>query len=355
MEKNSTRSGNWFIKSLNIIIYLAVFITIMILFNYLPFLSLTNNDQETSTYFLYSFIGNQEFTTSRLVILSIFIVYCVSIGLYIFKWFLFKDPKRKLGMILHFLSLGLLLISSFIIFLSTPIISLIEGYKMEYQSMTLPLNIVFICLSSVLMLIEFSDIFGYKKYSIQEIAETSILIALAVVLDKYAKIPIQANGGSISFSAVPLFIIGMRYGGFKCFIASSLIFGLISCLVDGYGIQTFPFDYFVALSGYGFVGYFFGLAKKQYEKSTKKNGKRQFVYYLFALLVAGFPVMITRYVGHMISGAILYQPITFLDNFIYQSTYVPASVWVSIGASIFLLEPILLINRVFPVKTLKNV
>lgn len=215
-----------------------------------------------------------------------------------------------------------------------------------------------------MMFASLSRMFEFKKYTIREMSETAILIALAVVLDKFARIPIQANGGSINFSAIPLFIIAVRYGGFKGFIASSFIFGFITCLMDGYGLQTYPFDYFVALSGYSIVGIFYNAvnnyyARKKLELRLANNGEvvanenpfavKENISKIVAIILGGFFAMVVRYFGHMISGAILYQPITFVDNFIYQSTYVPVSVWISVAGMLILYKPIELINRVFPV------
>ena len=227
------------------------------------------------------------------------------------------------------------------------------------ESTTLmPFGATFSVFSLLMALILFSYIFNAKKYSVQEIAETAIMVALAVVLDQFCKIPIQANGGSISFSALPLFIIAIRYGAFKGFIASGFIFGFITCLMDGYGFQTFPFDYLIALGGYGLVGTFYNFAKRFYSniEDSSKYRKMQFIYSAIAVVLAGIPVMIIRYAGHMIDGAILYglaeDP---LANFIYQSTYVPGAVWISIAATVILLEPIILINRIFPVKKVNNI
>lgn len=206
-----------------------------------------------------------------------------------------------------------------------------------------------LCIASLMCILNLGKIFETNKYTIKEMSETAILVALAIVLDKFAKIPIQANGGSISLSAVPLFIIAIRYGGFKGFIASSVYFGFITCLIDGYGIQTFPFDYFIALSGYGIVGTIFNLFKKFYIKEDDStDSKKEVVFSIISLLVSGIIVMVVRYIGHVISGLIMYPTLSLLDNFIYQSTYVPASVWVSIGAMIVLIVPIIKINKIYP-------
>ena len=211
-----------------------------------------------------------------------------------------------------------------------------------------------------------ADIFGRKKIimatavifivgsilcgfapNVYVLIASRILVGLAVVLDQFVKIPVQANGGSISFAPVPLFIIAMRYGGLKGFIASGLFFGLITCLLDGYGFQCFPFDYFVALCGYGLIGTFVNFFNK-FNKEKKFN--KQYGLTIAGVVVGGILATIVRYFGHMVSGFILYAPISFVDNFIYQSTYVPLTMLVSIVVMCILVGPIILINRVFKVK-----
>jgi len=259
----------------------------------------------------------------------------------------FKEFK-KAKITLYLISILFLVAYLFIVLLTNQYLdnqfSILSTYEGSTNNKTFSIcNIVVIALISILLL---SELNGEIKYSIQEICETSVMIALAVVLDQFAKIPIQANGGSISFSPVPLFIIAIRFGGIKGFISSSLIFGLITCLLDGYGLQTFPFDYFVALAGYGFIGTFVNLFTK-FSKGKKKN---EYGLMIAGICVGGLLALITRYAGHMISAAILYQPITLLDNFIYQSTYVPATMGISIAAMIVLAGPIMMINKVFKVK-----
>jgi thiamine transporter ThiT len=296
-----------------------------------------------------------------LIICSYFIC-----GLSMFIGTLYKNhDENRNANIAYGISLGFLYLSLFLLLFASFIIPIVDDFytsisgsiSIDYVSGNGNNNVAIIAIvfTLIMSIMVFGKIFESNKFTVTEITEIAVLVALAVVLDKFARIPIQANGGSISFSAVPLFIIGIRHGGFKSFIASSLIFGFITCLLDGYGFATYPFDYFVALSGYCFVGIFFNFAKKHFVDGKDLSTSKTFGIYFTAILLSGLPVMIVRYIGHIISGTILYQPITFLDNFIYQSTYVPASVWCSIGATLVLLEPILLIQRAFPTKKNKIV
>ena len=279
------------------------------------------------------------------------IFYLISFVLVVINSFI-KD-KRKIQYILYIVSLILLVIFGFIYVLGGLLIPVIAGVPVGDSNLgTTNLGfgiylIVFLIFMGILL---FSKILERNQYSIKELCETAILVAVAVVLDQFAKIPVQANGGSISLSAVPLFIIAIRYGAFKGFMASSLFFGFITCLADGYGIQTYPFDYFVALSGYGIIGLFYNLNTKYFEKHTEKQNKLKIPGYIISLIISGIIIMIIRYIGHIISGLILYPTMSLLDNFIYQSTYVPLSVWTSIGVTIFLLGPIMYINKIYPVK-----
>lgn len=320
-------------------------------------------------------IGGTAFNlvNTRIVFIVTLVVLILSVATMFLGWF-FAKKNKKLSFSLYGITflfvIGVffaLTLSGFYAFsidsLSTAI------FDVDGSTTNTAFGVCAVIAGLGMMLASLSRMFEFKKYTIREMSETAILIALAVVLDKFARIPIQANGGSINFSAIPLFIIAVRYGGFKGFIASSFIFGFITCLMDGYGLQTYPFDYFVALSGYSIVGIFYNAvnnyyAKKKLELRLANNGEvvanenpfavKENIFKIVAIILGGFFAMVVRYFGHMISGAILYQPITFVDNFIYQSTYVPVSVWISVAGMLILYKPIELINRIFPVVNKKE-
>lgn len=306
---------------------------------------------------------------TRIVFVVTLVVLILSVATMFLGWF-FAKKNKKLSFSLYgvtfLFAIGVFFALTLSGFYAFSIDSLsTEIYGVDGSSTTTAFGVCAVIAGLGMMFASLSRMFEFKKYTIREMSETAILIALAVVLDKFASIPIQANGGGINFfSAIPLFIIAVRYGGFKGFIASSFIFGFITCLIDGYGLQTYPFDYFVALSGYSIVGIFYNAvnnyyAKKKLELRLANNGEnatsdnsfvvKENIFKVVAIILGGFFAMVARYCGHMISGAILYQPTTFVDNFIYQSTYVPVSVWISIAGMLILYKPIELINRVFPV------
>lgn len=305
-------------------------------------------------------IADAEYTLGNTSILLIFgLLFLILSETFTLIGALLKNKNLKL--IFRVAGLVSLIANIFIYMLSGYLIGILDLNEVGASGVVSSSFGTLVTLFDVIMaIVLFSLVFNAKRYTIQEICETSFLVGLAVVLDQFLKIQIQANGGSISFSALPLFIIAIRYGAFKGFIASGLIFGFLTCLLDGYGFQTFPFDYLIALSGYGLVGTFFNLAKKFYKniENTGEYKKKQFIYSVIFILISAVPVMLIRYVGHMISADILYgyHPINdFLANFIYQSTYVPGAVGCSIIGMIILIEPVIMINRLFPVKEAKNV
>ena len=88
----------------------------------------------------------------------------------------------------------------------------------------------------------------------------------------------------------------------------------------------------------------------KYKFNKEKKFNKQYGLTIAGVVVGGILATIVRYFGHMVSGFILYAPISFVDNFIYQSTYVPLTMLVSIVVMCVLVGPIILINRVFKVK-----
>lgn len=91
-------------------------------------------------------------------------------------------------------------------------------------------------------------------FTVRDICEMAILCGLAVVFDMFVKIEIGITGGSLNIAMLPLFIIALRQGWFKGFIAGGIIFGLITCAIDGYGFQTYPLEYFLGFGSVALLG-----------------------------------------------------------------------------------------------------
>jgi len=152
-------------------------------------------------------------------------------------------------------------------------------------------------------------------FNIRDISEIGILVAAAILLDTFVKIPIFADGGSINIALIPLVFIALHKGWFKGFIAGGVIFGLATCLIDGYGIHTYPLDYLV---GFGSVAVIGAFKNKIYgdQNLTVSN----YIYFGLSLFVS----FVVRVIGSTVSG-ILFYGLNFYESLVYQLTYMVPS------------------------------
>lgn len=148
-------------------------------------------------------------------------------------------------------------------------------------------------------------------FNVRDITEIGILCGLAIVLDMFVKIPIYATGGSISIAMLPLIFIALHKGWFKGFVAGGLIFGLATCLIDGYGIQTFPLDYLLGFGSVAIVGLF--------RNKIVTEELKPINYFYFFLGIFG--CMLFRFAASTLSGMIIYE-ISFVASMLYQITYI---------------------------------
>ena len=155
------------------------------------------------------------------------------------------------------------------------------------------------------------------KITIKNICEISIYVALAIVLDNF-KIPISLTGGSINLSMVPLVILASRFSLLKSIFSISIIFSILSCLIDGYGFITFPFDYFIAFLGYSSMSIFFKVFYKKDKSIT----------YLLCIILTSIISFIFRMLGHTLSSILIYE-LDIISALIYNITYVGFSILAS--------------------------
>ena len=176
---------------------------------------------------------------------------------------------------------------------------------------------------------------------VKDMSEIAVLSALAIVL-QFINIKIGATGGSINLGLIPLFVIALRKGPTKAFIASAFIYGLITCITDGYGFNTYPFDYLIGFGGCAVLGFFKRLCFVDNEKGYSKMG---FLY--IALGVIGASVI--RFIGSSVSSMVNYG-YTLLAAATYNYIYVFVTGAVSLVAIEVLFIPLAKINKLFPVK-----
>jgi len=340
----------------------GVFALLTIIFFFVPSFNLVLKDTEGSkSYFAYSIFdllngsssaySGIEFGPNYLLILFAafplfaFVFYYVAI----FK----KISKPKFYVIDNGFALIFTLISLFaVVFLDKYTVYFNKGMAeiinfKEIEPISYSYGIYLISLVAIALL-TIRKLFDKMNFTIYDISEIAILCGLAIILDK-VKIPIGATGGSINACAVPLFLISIRFGFFKGLISSSIVFGILSCMVDGYGFQYFPFDYLIAFSGYAVVG----LVYHQLLKHTKKNlneTKRKRIDLInlnIAFLIGGIASWLTRMTGHIISSIVYYE-YTFETAFIYNVIYVSFSILTSLVICCVLSKPIQIILYKYP-------
>lgn len=154
-------------------------------------------------------------------------------------------------------------------------------------------------------------------FNLNDITEIAVLSAMAIVLDTFVKIPIGQTGGSINCSIVPVFVIALRHGPFKAFIAGGIIYGLVTCLIDGYGFQTYPLEYLVAFGSTCILGFFGAYIYRSFRDNNK--GKIVFSIILTVISIALWGLI--RWVAASIDSMLFYE-VTFEGGLAYNAIYV---------------------------------
>ncbi len=199
---------------------------------------------------------------------------------------------------------------------------------------------VCIAMLSFASVAELSATESAKNTSTQSIAEDAILIAVAFVLN-FLKLFSMPTGGSVNFQMFPLFLIALRHGPTRGLIAGGLVYGLLTCITDGYGLYTFPFDYFIGFGSVAVIGFFSKFILNGKDNYNLKGELFIFVACLLATLI--------RFVGGCTSSMVLYG-YTLSASALYNVGYVGISGLISTVALMLLYGPLLKINKQFPVK-----
>lgn len=136
----------------------------------------------------------------------------------------------------------------------------------------------------------------------QKLTESALMVALAVVLNEFAKIePAFLQGGGVTiFSQVPIILISYRHG-VRQGLLTSFVFSLFEMMLGfanfGYvkGISSYLilifFDYILAYGVLGLGGIFRDKIR------SKQNAE---------LVVGGIMVSLLRYACHIVSGATIW-------------------------------------------------
>lgn len=218
----------------------------------------------------------------------------------------------------------------------------VENVKYSFEigditfSYTLPIICYFVSFGASLF-ISSKD----ATFTSRDITEMGVLIAAAVGLN-FIKLFPMPTGGSVNFQMLPLFLLALRRGPLKGFVAGGIIYGLITCLTDGYGFACFPFDYLVGFGSIAIFGFFSKLIFSM-PKDT-----------IFGeLLLFGVGTLSTfiRFVGGTVSSMVVYN-YDFIAAATYNAPYIFISGGISLVVLIALFRPITRINERYPVENI---
>lgn len=260
-----------------------------------------------------------------------------------------------------------LLYFTFVLIFISPILLILRKYYSEMPSLVMVLNvlsgillllsadfskssfgesevlisawsIIFSCLlfsSSLILLIVASN---KNQYSVYDIVESAMLIALAIGLDLPSlKIQLGANGGSVSFTMIPLFILALRQGPIKGLLGCGVVYGFITCVLDNWGLFSFPFDYLLGYGSIAIMGFF--------NKFILTDGSNKISFKGVCFIFIGSILAISgRLLSSTLSGIIFYEMETFWASLLYNAIYILPSGAIVIISLIVLYKPLLLIN-----------
>ena len=201
-----------------------------------------------------------------------------------------------------------------------------------------PVAIIFIVLA---LIISISITYQKDMMSVRDIAEEAFLIALAFVLN-FIKIDAGSTGGSINLQMLPLFLIALRRGPAHGLVSGGIIYGLLTCLTDGYGFACYPFDYLIGFGSVAIIGLFRNLIFRENDKWYTVHGE---IYLFIACLLS----TLVRFIGGVMSSMIIYS-YDLVASLIYNSVYISVSGAIAMIVIMALLGPITKLNTLFPVK-----
>ncbi len=276
-----------------------------------------------------------------------FILPFISLFIFIIAQFVNKKAKNALCYIS--------IVSSFLAFIFFSMMSyLVLSFNQELEtipgfdgvSATTATYIFFTIICFIVNILISSYIERERRlFTTKEIAEISMMVALAVVLDKI-KIQVGTSGGSINASALPLMILSIRVGFIKGVFASSILFGLITNILDGWGVQTLPFDYMIGFLGYALPGLFYYIFKKTcFKDSSKEIGNL-----ILSFVLGSIFAFVIRMFGSGLSSWLIYGLTDIVEIIAFNYIYIGVSSITCLILSICLAPAVDKVNKIFPLK-----
>ncbi|MCP3030588.1 energy-coupled thiamine transporter ThiT [Halobacillus sp. A1] len=155
------------------------------------------------------------------------------------------------------------------------------------------------------------------------LVEVAIFSALAILLDviPFLSFKLWAQGGSVSFAMVPVFIMAFRWG-LSGGVLTGVLLGIYQILFGAIMVTPLQtlLDYIVAFGVIGLAGVF---AKPVWDAAAAHRKKK-----LMTWVIAGaFIGSLFRFLGHFVAGIVFYgefapegQPV-WLYSLIYNGGY----------------------------------
>ncbi|UAL46674.1 energy-coupled thiamine transporter ThiT [Sutcliffiella horikoshii] len=183
-----------------------------------------------------------------------------------------------------------------------------------------------------------------KKNNTLFLVEVAIFGALAYLLDLLAgvlSLQIWPQGGAITISMVPVFIMAFRWG-IKGGILSGFILGLLQIVTGTFWgidpVQIF-LDYIVAFTSLGFAG----VVASQVATSAKRDEIKKLVMYVS---IASFIGCLLRFLAHYTAGIIYFdylapegQPV-WLYSLLYNGSFMLPSFVIATIVTVLLIKTV---------------
>jgi thiamine transporter ThiT len=175
-----------------------------------------------------------------------------------------------------------------------------------------------------------------NEFSTYQIVEMAMLVGIAIVLD-LPGLKIKLPSGSIGFTMVPLFILVLLQGPIKGFIGAGLVYGFVTCVLDGWGLATFPLDYMLGYGSLALLGIF-----KSYilNDNTAKFNLRGVLYLSIGVIIS----IAGRLLASTISGVIYYE-VAFWPSMAINAVPILSSAGIVLVMLIGLYDPLIRVSR----------
>ncbi|TGB05145.1 energy-coupled thiamine transporter ThiT [Halobacillus salinus] len=172
------------------------------------------------------------------------------------------------------------------------------------------------------------------------LVEVAIFAALALLLDviPFLSFKVWAQGGSVSFSMVPVFLMAFRWG-MKGGMTTGLLFGLYQIFAGAYIVTIMQtlLDYFIAFAAIGVSGIVSGPVQQAISAHRKKG-------WILWMTLGCFIGSVLRFAAHFLAGLIFYgslappgQPV-WLYSLVYNGGYMLPAFLLSTLVMILLLS-----------------